>query len=1079
VNELRHQAIAASAGSGKTFQLAHRYIRLLSKNVAPERIAALTFSRKAAGEIFESIVRYLCRAAADAEEAARTAARIGDPTLGPADFRGYLRAVLDSLHRLQVGTLDSFTIRILRSFPFELGLDAEFTVMDGDGAEAAAARDQVLEGILDRRRGDRAAQDAFLEAFKLATFGQEGKELRRALHEFVRAYHTLLLWAPEAGRWGHAPAIWPDRSPWLGPADDADQAARTLDAWIGTRDWPAPVAGKWREYIETARQFDTGSEWSNALDYMLERLLPVVDDLLRGEAMVKLYRTECRLGPEACRAAYALVHRVMAVELATAIRRTQGIHRVLTHYERNYNDTVRRLGRLTFDDTQLLLTPASPLGGRGGLTRRRDHPDRLFIDDRLDAQLDHWLLDEFQDTSDLQWAVLEGLVDEVLQDPEGRRTLFYVGDAKQAIYGWRGGNAALFQRILDRYGSTIDRVSLATSYRSCAPVIAAVNRVFDGLETDQLPEGGLSSWRAIWVPHRAEPGAVPGRGLCALVEPPTAGGAGKPGAEDRHAVAAAILREIDPVRRGLTAAALVRTNDQVRAVVDALRTACPGMPVSQEGKASITDNPVVGVLLALVRFAWHPGDAFSWRHLEMSPLKKWLLRYPSRHALAYALLDRIGRHGFRDFLHAWGRRLAEAAPLDAFGRKRWTALLDAAGEYDETGDRDGDRFLDFVDGYALHEAAAEQAVRVMTIHQAKGLGFDVVILPELQSTSLTGGQVDCLAPPAAVGTGPAWVLSPPRRQVMRHDQVLGAALQQADDADCLEALCVLYVAMTRARHALYLVTSFPGKTATAFTYAALLKQQLLPAQSGGDPIVLDGIPVDRLYMEGDWDWYREASPAADVPAPPAVAVAPAPETTPVFRPLRPRLAPVTPSGAEAHREDAGSLFAEDLHRILDLGTAVHALFERVNWTEETQPEQLAATWRAEAPGDPHAHAEAERQFLQAMQAPEVRQALSRPAGTAELWRERRFEVVLGGDWVSGAFDRVVVERDDAGAPARVTVIDYKSNQVSTEEQVQAAAAGYAAQMNLYRRTLAVMFRMDPARIRCRLVFTRPGRVVDL
>ena len=72
---VQHEAIAASAGSGKTFQLAHRYIRLLAAGVPPERIAGLTFSRKAAGEIFDAVVGNLCAAASSAEGAARTAER--------------------------------------------------------------------------------------------------------------------------------------------------------------------------------------------------------------------------------------------------------------------------------------------------------------------------------------------------------------------------------------------------------------------------------------------------------------------------------------------------------------------------------------------------------------------------------------------------------------------------------------------------------------------------------------------------------------------------------------------------------------------------------------------------------------------------------------------------------------------------------------------------------------------------------------------------------------------------------------------------------------------------------------------
>lgn len=76
---------------------------------------------------------------------------------------------------------------------------------------------------------------------------------------------------------------------------------------------------------------------------------------------------------------------------------------------------------------------------------------RLLIDWRLDAKFDHWLLDEFQDTSYTQWTILRNLLDEAVQDAEHRRSLFYVGDVKQAIFAWREGDARLFRQIFEHY----------------------------------------------------------------------------------------------------------------------------------------------------------------------------------------------------------------------------------------------------------------------------------------------------------------------------------------------------------------------------------------------------------------------------------------------------------------------------------------------------------------------------------------------------------------------------------------------------------------------------------------------------
>ncbi len=153
--QIGHKAISASAGSGKTFQLAHRYIELMARGVEPDRIIALTFSRKAAGEIFDSVVRYLCLAASSPEAALRTAELIRKRDTGQRDFLQILRGLLESLHRLHIGTLDSFTVGVAKT-PGVGATAAEgerprLRRPDPPGAAATPAR----RGAANRRRGRR------------------------------------------------------------------------------------------------------------------------------------------------------------------------------------------------------------------------------------------------------------------------------------------------------------------------------------------------------------------------------------------------------------------------------------------------------------------------------------------------------------------------------------------------------------------------------------------------------------------------------------------------------------------------------------------------------------------------------------------------------------------------------------------------------------------------------------------------------------------------------------------------------------------------------------------------------------
>src|SRR6476469_8525320 len=127
---LGHTMILASAGSGKTYALTNRFVGLLARGAPPERIAALTFTRKAAGEFFDEILNKLATAATDPAVAQRLARDIDAPHLGPLDFRRMLRGVVDNMHRLQLGTLDGFFGRIARVFTYELGLTGAFEVLE-------------------------------------------------------------------------------------------------------------------------------------------------------------------------------------------------------------------------------------------------------------------------------------------------------------------------------------------------------------------------------------------------------------------------------------------------------------------------------------------------------------------------------------------------------------------------------------------------------------------------------------------------------------------------------------------------------------------------------------------------------------------------------------------------------------------------------------------------------------------------------------------------------------------------------------------------------------------------------------
>ncbi len=191
--------ILASAGSGKTFQLGNRVIGLVARGAAPERIVALTFTRKAAGEFADSVLTKL----ADAASAETTAAELRqDLALPEADFQDALERVVRALPRFTLGTMDGFFSKVIRAFQYELGLTGgKFDLLEGP--RAAALADELLAGIL----GDALAREQgeeFFHAFRRATIGREDQGVLKALRAFVTRWQgryreaRKLEWGPAA-----------------------------------------------------------------------------------------------------------------------------------------------------------------------------------------------------------------------------------------------------------------------------------------------------------------------------------------------------------------------------------------------------------------------------------------------------------------------------------------------------------------------------------------------------------------------------------------------------------------------------------------------------------------------------------------------------------------------------------------------------------------------------------------------------------------------------------------------------------------------------------------------------------------
>ncbi len=1054
MNAPRHEMILASAGSGKTHALTDRFVALLAGGAAPERIVALTFTRKAAGEFFDEILKKLAGAAGDADRAAKLAGDIGADRLGPEDFLALLRKVTDAMHRLRLGTLDSFFAQVVGAFPLELGLAGEFAVLEE--AAARQERRRVLRRIFARSGALTTAQQEFIEAFKRATFGREEKRLSAQLDGFLDDFLETYLDAPAAGLWGDPARIWPADCEWLAPpAGRLEDARDRLQAALARRELTDNQRARWAAFFEELAVWSPGGE-PGRMALVINNALAVWPALLAGAAELTVERKKIPLGPEECAALRRIVGEIVGGELRRRLETTRGIFAVLQGYEQVYGEAVRRAGRLTFADVQRLLTPAA---GAPRLAQDGGGEGRLLIDYRLDAATDHWLLDEFQDTSFGQWSVLRNLIDEAVQDAEGRRSFFCVGDVKQAIYQWREGDPRLFREIFNHYNAAAPGViaerPLAASWRSGPPLIAMVNAVFgaDAALARLFPGAASAEWNREWRAHTTAVPERTGQAVWLHAEDESA----------RWATTLRLLRELRPLERGLSCAILVRKNETATALADYLRRESRGaLPAVAESDLRVcADNPLGATLLALAQAAAHPGDTLAHEHLKMTPLGAALaaegLTHPEQ--ITARVLGQIHEEGFAQMAEWWLARMEPSLqPDDAFSRLRARQFVAAAGEFDATGSRDVAEFVAFMTAHKIRDPESAAVLRVMTIHKSKGLGFDVVLLPDLEGKTLEERRKG-LAVQKAADRSVDWVLDLPPGFVRDCDRVLAAHVTAAKAATCYENLSVLYVAMTRAKRGLYVITKAPGGSSSA-NFPRLLAETL-----GGETreVRVGGLMLPGAWSEGDADWHH-ALPRTEPRAEKSQAE---PEPLPSLVRVARRVA------RRASAEKAGALGFAPLFSLTgtgaaEFGTAVHALLAQVEWAGDGAVENLVAAWRASG-ADAAARAVAQA----CLEAPALAAVWARPAGQAEAWRERNFELVHDGVWVTGVFDRVVVERDAAGRAARATVFDFKTDRLrgGNPEELADAATRHAGQMALYRRAAARLLGLPESAVTAELVLT--------
>jgi ATP-dependent helicase/nuclease subunit A len=895
--------VQAPAGSGKTELLIQRYLALLARIEHPESIVAITFTRKAAGEMRRRVLDALAGAAepepAQPHEAARwrlaRAVRERDAALGWNLARNF--------SRMRIRTIDSLCDSLVRRMPWmsRLGAPPE-VVEDASNLYAEAAR-RTIDLVEDSTHGPHLARVllhldndyAALTGFLAQMLARRDQWLRHlvdpasARQDIERGMQNIIGEALAAVR-DAAPEVLAAELPRL-----ARHAAANLDAdhpvaacaglrtlpeatvdglsvWLAIGTLLLTKEGTWRKNGDVRVGFPTTFRAEKNRFQKLLRALGEFDEF--RTRLVALRSLPPALFDE--RQWAVLEGLIPALKIAAAQLRI----------------VFRERGQTDFIETAIAADTA--LGDE-------DDPTDLAL--ALDYRIQHLLVDEFQDTSVSQFRLLKKLV--AGWEPGDGRTLFLVGDPMQSIFRFREAEVGLFlQAARGGIGPVrLEVLQLQTNFRSERGIVAWVNDVFPQVlaAADDVLTGAVR-----FVPSAAIRDA--GGGPAVSVYPFF-------GRQD-DAEAARIVEIVRGTPLGDKVAVLVRARTHLPSILRALRRAglpCRAVEIDALGEVAVTQD-----LLALTRALLHPADRVAWLAILRAPWCGLTL------ADLYALAGDAPKDAIWDLLHdpprvgrlsaggqaRLGRTLAvledalerRGTPLRPWIESCWTALGGPAcasepGEPEnalafldllERLDEGADTSLDALAAeagrlFAGSDPQADGTLQVMTIHKAKGLEFDVVILPGLGrkvkpdeprllawlERPVAAGEAELLlAPVKPAGT---------KRDPL-YDYVNGIEKEKSRNEDAR----LLYVAATRAKKRLHLLGA-ASRTTQGLRPGGLLShlwetvkrefenaEQALPAETRDEAEAIRIPPAPLRRLPADWK----------LPAPPPSVPVPGPELEP-------------------------------------------------------------------------------------------------------------------------------------------------------------------------------------------------------
>ena len=1123
--------IIANAGSGKTWSLSSEFARWCLDNLArtgrvdSDRILALTFTRKAAREILEAIVDRLVTARKDPKSAEFEA--LGSPSQEHLDC--VMKDLARNISRLQVTTIDGFVNRLVRAYGSDIGFPEGWRV--GEPGEVAEARLEALGRVLEHTDSDlikKLVQDGMPKSSVLS-------QLERVLLGNPEQNDSSILSEYRMVQLGKSKEAWVAGGTYsinagepLGEEEFFKLVTRLQNLSVPLNSDQETPDSNWDKAKSKTIDLFAGGDWSTFLTQTLVQNL--TDPSLPGEER-KFYR---RVAPPVWVEVFtrAKDHALATVDFEQR-ERLLLIASFLKNLDEACWEVQEERGVYTFSDLVHRL-----------VTLEDGHDQSWdWLQYRLDCQINDLALDEFQDTSLVQYRLLHRFMSEILRDSsEDHRNFFLVGDPKQSIYGWRGGAPELIHKVAASF-PMLERKSLAKSYRSAPVLMDFVNTTFsvlpnhaEAIDADpvvsELPDPFSNTpwppqadspvvpraserWLAGWdQDHDSAHPEKPGLVTVAIATEAT----GYRQADLAQCVVERILDRHER-RPNVEIGVLASTNAELAEVF--LLCKEHGIAASMEGRSSLLDALCVQQILALFRIADYPGDSFAHYLItrgsfseairsihpsfpvaapELLPPKE---RTAVRRSLAASIRTLLVQHG-ADGLIADLREalLVHSTEISAVDRSRLCELVQLARTFKDLALPRPLKFVEAVSRQKLSKASSAR-VRLMTIHGAKGLGFEEVIL--MGADQLPLQEADRMANFVGyapnVADGPQVVVPGVNKDIrQRWFPAIHVAAAENRVRDCIDCLSEAYVALTRSVSAIHCVFSTCGNSHpnNKKTLGGLLSRAY---DALGNVWSEDDGSSGVVWALGDQGEFTIHTSDAPEDQATALTSSPSHKSESSFTPQTKPSLSRTPrrgfsSASSASQQDESSDWSAVLEsrpvEILDRGTVLHERFRQLEWSDgpEPTPEQLDQARRTVERDlgrtiTDSTWAEANRAFTEAMHLQEIHQVFlpsMHNAPKASLEVRNEFPVLSRdeqGRVVRGRLDRLVLRRE-GDKVVEAWVMDHKSGATKLDpSEFQARVQHYTPQLEAYAKVVADRWELPSSKVHCVLLFFERGEVVNL